>query len=188
MHIRSQFISSRCVSQIVSSILFKEFIEVCHDSFKDVTFSNLYQIFDVLHTFCFSENVDTTQQHSRTYVNVSYIVEVRELHWICNTYLICYAKSDWIWSLDHMKSHKGFYFNWDYVYHLIDMKIIPTSYICTESKTTWLFSVSLIRLFVSSHISFVYQLPSKYSRESLCATKIGEVFKNKAEIASINPV
>ena len=86
-----------------------------------------------------------------------------------------------------MKSHKGFYFNWDYVYHLIDMKIIPTSYICTESKTTWLFSVSLIRLFVSSHISFVYQLPLKYSRESLCATKIGEVFKNKAEIASINP-
>ena len=49
---------------------------MCHDSFKDATFSN---IFDVLHAFCFSENVDTRQQHSRTYmyVNVSYIVEVR---------------------------------------------------------------------------------------------------------------
>ena len=57
-----------------STGLVKEFMEVCHDSFKNVTFSN---IFDVLHAFCFSENVDTRQQHSRTYVNVSYIVEVQ---------------------------------------------------------------------------------------------------------------
>ena len=59
-----------------STGLVKEFMEVCHDSFKDVTFSNLYHIFDLLHAFCFSENVDTRQQHSRTYVNILYIVEV----------------------------------------------------------------------------------------------------------------
>lgn len=56
-----------------STGLVKEFMEVCHDSFKDVTFSNLYHIFDVLHAFCFSENVDTRQQHSRTYVPKCFI-------------------------------------------------------------------------------------------------------------------